>query len=1151
MRYRNAMLLCALPLFAAVLSLLRVDQAAGQQAAPPRPTSSLELGQPYDLEAQARFEAGLNEVEVRGLVMLRSRYVLADRKCPVPPTGEVFALKLRGDMTRALARRLDARGVSFIGYAWPHTHFLRVGDHSIAEVLKDTLVEGTLAIEPMDRMAPDVYAKQDQAGEYAVEFWADVSIEQAAVLLDDVGAIVVDGKLGGTDATVTLSLTGQGLKRLLASPLVEYVSPRSHTETTNQVSAAMANATPAIIGVNPYNLDGNGQVAAVFDAGVARSTHEQYQGLSGVSVPSNWPGSGRVHNMDSTLHSHAAHVTGTIVGDGTNNASARGYAYRALCLVHEWNGVDARRRDAKHNFNHVADNHSYASFSSPTWAAYNGDTRTKDRTNRDILGCMVQSAGNYANYSPSGTKPFGDSNPTCSIPSANAHRNGFIIAAAEDNEDIADFSSRGPGLDGRLIPQFCANGVSLDSTGSSSNTNYYSASGTSMSGPSVCGSVVLLAQLWRREHSDQVFSPDVARAVLAQTCRDKYHPGPDYRYGFGIVDVQAASDLILADKASGGRRIFRGTTRSGKVQEYTFTVSSADPIHIVLSWLDVHATSGAAVSMVNDLDIELEDPNGGIHYPWRGVNTASTNDHTYAFTNNGPNQRDNLELVHVDNPITGTWILRVKGTSVPANPQTGVPNDETGWVVASSHQVNLEKIFRGDAVNGSTPVAIPDNSTAGLTRTFNVSDPRVITGVRVFTRIKHQRRGDLSVTLQAPGGGPTVTLKSTNNGVFNTEYSLIAVFPDTKQEDDPMTALYCLPVNGTWTVRIRDTVASNTGELQYLAIEFDVRTNNAPSSNAGADFDVRENAPGQLSGSGSDADGDPISYEWSQLSGNVTLALNSTTIANPSFTAPWVTQDEPVVMQLTVRDCAGAFTTDSVTVTVRNNASPVANAGADFGVLGGDPVQLDGSASTDAESDPLTYSWVQTSGTPVTLAGAGTMLAGFSTLPVTSDEQLEFELTVTDDRGDFTTDTVRVTIEANRPPVANAGPDQGAVWSAMVTLDGTASSDPNTGDALTYLWAQVGGTNPVVLVGDTTATPTFTAPAVDDRLVFELTVIDRYGLSATDRVVVHVNETGALPKKSSGGKKKSGGGGGCTLTGGAAWSLAVLGLLAWLRKRRD
>jgi len=87
----------------------------------------------------------------------------------------------------------------------------------------------------------------------------------------------------------------------------------------------------------------------------------------------------------------------------------------------------------------------------------------------------------------------------------------------------------------------------------------------------------------------------------------------------------------------------------------------------------------------------------------------------------------------------------------------------------------------------------------------------------------------------------------------------------------------------------------------------------------------------------------------------------------------------------------------------------------------------------------------------------------------------------------------------NSPPVANAGPDQVGVPAGQVTLDGSASFDPDN-DPITFQWTQIGG-NSVTLATPTAAKTTFTAVAGQTYL-FKLTVTDSGGLSssATTRV---------------------------------------------------
>ncbi|MFC2100016.1 VWA domain-containing protein, partial [Candidatus Bipolaricaulota bacterium] len=131
----------------------------------------------------------------------------------------------------------------------------------------------------------------------------------------------------------------------------------------------------------------------------------------------------------------------------------------------------------------------------------------------------------------------------------------------------------------------------------------------------------------------------------------------------------------------------------------------------------------------------------------------------------------------------------------------------------------------------------------------------------------------------------------------------------------------------------------DTGEDCFLIHVNNV--NRPPYADAGPDISVDEGATVQLTCSGTDPDGDPVSYYWCVQSGGGTFS--NPTALHPMYTAPMTSrcEGESVVLTLTVTDSCGLSTTDSMVVQVKNvNRAPYADAGPDISVDEGATVQL-------------------------------------------------------------------------------------------------------------------------------------------------------------------------------------------------------------------
>jgi len=505
-------------------------------------------------------------------------------------------------------------------------------------------------------------------------------------------------------------------------------------KTTFNENAAISAAVPPLRGAQ-LGLSGAGITVGVWDGGSVRSSHQEFSG-------------GRVilRNPTSVISNHATHVAGTVAAAGLT-ADARGMAPSARVDSYNWFNPLSEMASAGAPTANAADqlplaNHSwgYAFPDRELWfGRYHSYARDWDALAASLpFFTKFLSAGN--DQQREGTKNGYDS-----ISSFKLAKNVIAIGAINDavssgsrspaHGTMSSFSSWGPSDDGRIKPDLVANGVSLLSTGSQNNSDYYSTSGTSMASPSAAGAAALLTELYRREFSNRYMRSDMLKALLINTADDLGAPGPDYRYGWGLINAASAAEVIIAQKESPSNpKMVEGTILSAE-QSFTssFFWDGVSPIRATLAWIDPPGPEQEHDSrnpvLVHDLDLTITGPGGQVFQPFvmPFVGTWTVASMSEAATT-GRNDRDNVEQVHIESPpAAGTYTATVTVTGELTRPQPFALVVTGGISVPSSSRV-IE--LAGDLSFG--PVEVGKSRTLPLTIRNLGNAPLVVEKIHVM-----------------------------------------------------------------------------------------------------------------------------------------------------------------------------------------------------------------------------------------------------------------------------------------------------------------------------------------------------------------------------------------------------------------------------------
>jgi len=476
----------------------------------------------------------------------------------------------------------------------------------------------------------------------------------------------------------------------------------------NIISAATTNTNAVQPGGSlGLNLSGSSTFLnnklAIWDGGWVYRQHQEFAGKT------------ITYGDTSQIIDHATHVTGTMLAKGVYSP-ARGMAFNSATLhSYDFNNDVSEMSAAASGL--LLSNHSYGdeagwNFNDASnrweWFGLPGDTVDytfgfySDRAQAwDKIAynapyyLIVESAGNsrgstgpavgadYYGYRSATDQTMVDKGPRpASISSNNGYdcisttgnsKNILTIGAINplpygptSSQSISTtfFSSWGPTDDGRVKPDLVANGLNVLSTGSGSPTSYITFSGTSQAAPNVTGSLYLLQEYYAEKHSGTFMKSATLKGLACHTAFDAGNAGPDYIYGWGLLDMKKAAQALTDNGTKS--LIQEKTLAQGQTQTYNVIASGNGALVATIAWTDPAGSitpdgtiNSRTPKLVNDLDIRISD--GTTTYrPWV-LDPA----HPSVLATTGDNIRDNVEQVYIAGATPGkayTITVSHKGT---------------------------------------------------------------------------------------------------------------------------------------------------------------------------------------------------------------------------------------------------------------------------------------------------------------------------------------------------------------------------------------------------------------------------------------------------------------------------------------------------------
>jgi hypothetical protein len=551
-------------------------------------------------------------------------------------------------------KELAAQGIRLFDYMPANAFMAEMPDNFSQEDLKRYHATGVYNINNQFKISNKLEARIHQHNNdphhvIAVSYFGSLTKNEVIKELEASGAQIMHTKIQ-PEHIIFINASMQAINKIAALPFVTYINVQILKDTVANYNNRAIHSLDALNSLSGRNLQGRNVTVGVGD-NADPSSHIDFSGRL-IDRNYNW------------TEAHGTHTTGTTGGGGILNPKYRGMAPMSTLISQAYSDILVNAPVYINDYNMVLTNNSY--YSGAAGCAGEGEYDALS----NYVDAQIVAYDSLLHVFASGN----DGDKTCS-PYALAFatiKSGFqcaknvitVGAISNVTYTIAPFSSLGPVNDGRIKPEITAGGANITST-FAFNT-YGLDNGTSMAAPTVTGTLALLYERYKQLHNGINPSSALIKAVACNSADDLGNPGPDYTYGFGMLNARTAVEAIE------NNHFFTGTINNSATATHTINSlpAGAQQLKIMLYWNDPAASANAAFALVNNLDLTVTEPNGTVtHHPFiLNPDAAHVTDNAVE----GIDSINNIEQVVINNPPAGNFTITVNGTNISSGPQNYV-----------------------------------------------------------------------------------------------------------------------------------------------------------------------------------------------------------------------------------------------------------------------------------------------------------------------------------------------------------------------------------------------------------------------------------------------------------------------------------------------